>query len=103
MVTVVTVPDENQTWFNNWCQKFGWQLSNRMGQSNTRPRSSVMKLDSNLGYRTYGSDGDVIITSVLLFDYYKVFDTSNDNCLRPDILHDNVNYLQSKHDETEGT
>ena len=79
MVTVVTVPDENQTWFHHWCQKFGWQLSNRMGQSNTRPRSSVMKLESNPGYWTYGSEGDVYITSVLLYD--KVFDTrSDDSC-----------------------
>ena len=81
MVTVVTVLDENQTciWFHHWCQKFGWQLSNRMGQSNTRPRSSVMKLESNPGYWTYGSEGDVYITSVLLYDYDKVIATSCDN------------------------
>ena len=81
MVTVVREFDENQTciWFHHWCQKFGWQLSNRMGHSNTRPRSSVMKLESNPGYWTYGSEGDVYITSVLLYDYDKVFDTSSDN------------------------
>ena len=102
MVTEVTVPDENETWFHHWCQKFGWQLSNRMGQSNTRPRSSVMKLESNPGYWTYG----VKVT----FTLHQYFYMTMIRCLTQvvtivvmrDILPDNVNNLQSKYDETEG-